>query len=147
MEQVDEFVERILAHPLTSEEAWLDVITSHPLKEVIAFFLDERKNTVAVCERLRELEGQSGISKEKEPSDIPSLISIRDRLQDGACTFTRAEVQRLLVELDRFHLCNFDCEDSETYHHLVSESGAVEFTRVWHRTDVILDQHANSEHI
>jgi len=135
VDDVENFVDGLLTRPLRNKAEWLDEIASHPLKDFVESFLDERRNMVSVCERLRELESQIGISQADEPSEKPSVTSIRDRVRQASSTFTRAEVQRLLDELDRFHLCDFSCTDSETYHYNVSKPGELEVIRVWHRAE------------
>jgi hypothetical protein len=139
VEELEDFVDGLLTHPLRSEEKWLDIIASHPLKEFVKLYLEERKSMIAVCKQYRELESQLGISKAKEPSENPSVDSIRDRVRQAASTFTRAEVQRLLDELDRFHLCMFGCVDGESYHHLTPEPEGAEIAYVWHRTEATLE--------
>jgi hypothetical protein len=138
VEELENFVDRLLTRPPHSEEKWLDVIASHPLKEFVKLYLEERKSMIAVCKQFRELESQLGISQAKEPSEKPSVDSIRNRVRQAASTFTRSEVQYLLDELDRFHLCNFDCVDSTLYHRLVPKPAGAELTFVWHRTEATI---------
>jgi hypothetical protein len=139
VEELENFVDRLLTRPPHSEEKWLDVIASQPLKEFVKLYLEERESMIAVCKQFRELESQLGISQAKEPSEKPSVVSIRDRVRQAASTFTRAEVQCLLDELDRFHLCISDCVDGESYHHLVPKPEGAEITYVWHRTEATPD--------